>query len=891
MLKILTWIFFSFTITAFAQSPKLDSLMLLGDYDQVLNAVNTAEKLSMPASNRAIVQNKKAEALIHLGRFDEAEKTLGNLQQDEDPFYQGIRKTNYGLLYMNQGRFDLAEQSLLDAISEFEKNGKNETLEAAQAITNLGLVYNASGSYSKAKDQLMRALAIREKIVKPDHELLAASYNDLGLAYANIDNDKALDYYEKAAAIYKSVHGGEHPKIAIANINNGLIYRKLELYGDATNNFENALKIWEKVYPGAHPTKAFALMNLGQTYLMTGNRKAAVGYYERALEMYRKTYGDKHPDIAQVLNALGNIQVAEGHFEDGLQRYQEAMIANSSGFTDSSVKANPTLKDFYNGHVLLYSMLFKAEAFEKQYLEKTLRFNDLISSLSTLQACDSLIDILRQQTTNENDKIALGVIASDVYADGVRVASESALNALKKKPYQELAFYFAEKSKSAVLLESISDANAKSFAGIPNSLMEEEKVLKSAIALTTQKLSQKPDPASEKQLRESAYTLGRNYEAFVRKLEQDYPAYFNLKFNSTSPSITQIQKGLDDKTAVISYFIDDKNSRLYSFAITRKSYRVTEKGLPKELDKYITGLRNSIYFSEMKSFVLTAGKLGQLLIPKIPGAIKSIVILPTGRLSVIPFEALLTSEKIQTNTFAQLPYLIQNYSVRYEFSASLLLQKSAKKSEAKASSILLYAPVNFPNVDGLPELPGTEAEVRAISSMFTAKDMKATVNLFDQANESLIKETAISDYNVLHLATHGVVDEYNPELSRIFLQTTTPSEDGNLFAGEIYNLKLNADLVTLSACQTGLGKISKGEGVIGLSRALVYAGARNIIVSYWSVADESTAELMKEFYRGLLSKGQIGDFHSSLQDAKVNLMQGGKFASPYYWAPFILIGF
>src|SRR5690606_10010049 len=119
--------------------------------------------------------------------------------------------------------------------------------------------------------------------------------------------------------------------------------------------------------------------------------------------------------------------------------------------------------------------------------------------------------------------------------------------------------------------------------------------------------------------------------------------------------------------------------------------------------------------------------------------------------------------------------------------------------------------------------------------------------------------------------THGIVDENNPELSRIFLQTDSEAEDGNLFSGEIYNLHLNADLVTLSACQTGLGKISKGEGVIGLSRALVYAGAKNIMVSFWSVADESTAVLMTDFYKLLLEKPAI-NYSENLREAKLNMI-------------------
>jgi CHAT domain-containing protein len=134
------------------------------------------------------------------------------------------------------------------------------------------------------------------------------------------------------------------------------------------------------------------------------------------------------------------------------------------------------------------------------------------------------------------------------------------------------------------------------------------------------------------------------------------------------------------------------------------------------------------------------------------------------------------------------------------------------------------------------------------------------------------------------------VDEKSPELSRIFLKTSSAEEDGSLYAGEIYNLELNAKLVTLSACQTGLGKISKGEGVIGLSRALAYAGSENIMVSFWSVADESTSHLMQQFYIQVLN-GQQRDFAAALRQAKLNLMENAKYGSPHFWSPFVLIGY
>jgi CHAT domain-containing protein len=214
-----------------------------------------------------------------------------------------------------------------------------------------------------------------------------------------------------------------------------------------------------------------------------------------------------------------------------------------------------------------------------------------------------------------------------------------------------------------------------------------------------------------------------------------------------------------------------------------------------------------------------------------------------------------------------------------------MIQKNGSPTRSSETFIYLCAPVQFPQKDNLNELPGTEKEVNTIASLFGKAAQVAT---FKEANETSIKKSDLSHFNYLHFATHGIVDETEPELSRIFLNTGS-EDDGDLYSGEIYNLQLKADLAVLSACQTGLGKFSKGEGVIGLSRALTYAGAKSIIVSFWSVADESTAELMTEFYKTLL-QNKSKDFSQALRQAKLQLIKNQKFSTPYYWAPFILIG-
>ncbi len=867
--------------------------MLDSRYEEAIQLIETSFGQS---ANQIVLNITKAEALIKLGRLADGESLLKKIkssltEEKNQSYYSALIATNYGSLFLNQGRFDLGIEELEKAIKLFEADNRSGSLEAAEALSYLGNLYMAAGKYQQADEQLQMVLTIRTEKLPEAHELIAASYNDLGLVYTQLDVNKAFDYYEKSLAIYEKLHGGDHPKLAIANTNLGVLNRSEKLYGDAVVYFESALKIWGEIYTQPHPNKALVLMNLGQTYSSMGNAKTALEFYEKARDMYEASQGKKHPDVAYIYNLLGNEKAAQQKFDNALFDYQKALIANAPDFNSGNILINPATGNFYNGIQLLYSLMYKAQTLEAKYFGKTLRDSDLVLGIKTLQVADSLIDRLRQHATNESDKITLGSIANEVYADGVRIASIlSNVSFKSRKAYREMSFYFAEKSKSAVLLEAISDSDAKSFAKIPRELLEEEKNLKSSIAMISQKMAQKPAEQEEKYLRETIFGLNRSYHDFTKRLENQYPEYFNLKFNSASPSIEQLQNLIPDKTALISYFIDEENNRLYTYIISKKDFKITDRSLPAEYDKYITGLRNGLYFMEAATFSLAARNLYKLLIPNsISRNINDLVIIPTGRMGIIPFETLLMKEVKGDTDFKKLPYLLNRFSVRYEFSAGLVLQKKKDVAEAKVSSVMLCAPVTFPEKDNLNDLPGTESEVNAIANLFNEKNIGNKIFLKAQANEAEIKSGSLKNYSLIHFATHGIVDENSPELSRIYLQSDSEAEDGNLFAGEIYNLELNAELVALSACQTGLGKISKGEGVIGLSRALVYAGAKSIIVSFWSVADESTAELMTDFYKQLL-ENPTNNYSRDLRQAKLNLLNGN-YAAPYFWAPFILIGF
>ncbi len=196
--------------------------------------------------------------------------------------------------------------------------------------------------------------------------------------------------------------------------------------------------------------------------------------------------------------------------------------------------------------------------------------------------------------------------------------------------------------------------------------------------------------------------------------------------------------------------------------------------------------------------------------------------------------------------------------------------------------------MNINNIK-VTSLPGSKKEIHDIENLFKEKGRDTYSAIGKQATETYLKNENLSDYKYIHIATHGIVDTEEPKLSGILLYPKDTENDGILFSGEIYDLELNADLTVLSACETGLGKLSKSEGIIGLSRALMYAGSDNTIVSLWKVSDASTNNLMVDFYKNLLEDEE--DKAKALHSAKLKMIEEGEnFAHPFFWSPFVLIG-
>jgi CHAT domain-containing protein len=215
------------------------------------------------------------------------------------------------------------------------------------------------------------------------------------------------------------------------------------------------------------------------------------------------------------------------------------------------------------------------------------------------------------------------------------------------------------------------------------------------------------------------------------------------------------------------------------------------------------------------------------------------------------------------------------------------LHSRAKPFTSRQESLVI-APVTFkdPKVNSLPS---SEIEAVNISTMLENKGYNNTLYTFNNASEENFRSPKSSAYEFIHLATHGLVNPDKPDLSAIYLNSATDStQDGKLYVGEIYNLKLNTNLLCLSACETGIGKYSRGEGILGLGRAFSYAGAQKIVVSLWNVNDASTAIFMENFYSNTIAQENV-NIALSLQKAK-STMINGVYNNPYYWAPFVMWG-
>jgi CHAT domain-containing protein len=888
---------FILQLSAFAQMRTknqimADSLFGLGEYasSMSLYAKEVKQYKESSISYYLYCQTQCAECAIRLNDLDAAQLIVDEALKECSADLlneKALLQNCQAKIYYQKGLLDQADFEIVKAIDELTIKNFYRKSVLAECYNTKGLINWIQGNDEKALEYFNESLKlIMEGSDEHTVSSVAGVYNNIGLVYSGFDLDQSLFYYEQALQMYQDIYPPNHPALAVAYSNLGQIYRKQKVYNTSLIQYEKALAIWNERYTGAHPNKGFVHSSIAQVFQEKKEYVSALEYANKALLIYQQAYGEKHPNTAACYTLIGGIYSDQRDYNSALHSLQQSLISNCSSFSVTDYAINPHMEEYFDGQLLLSTLMQKGIVLSKREAEKTLRIKDLTLALSTYQSCDTLLDQLRQTRTSKNDKLALGIYSYDVYDKSIELCLLLSENTFKKQYYLKLAYYFVERSKASVLQESIAESKAKEFAGIPVSEIEKEDAYKTTIAYLEQRLAKGiADETVMKSVSSELFDTKRAYEFFIRSLEKNYPAYYNLKYNVQSVEIGALQEKLKPMDCVLEYFVSESTNNIRVFRITKKDYKVYSIPLMDTYEKYIAGMRNSIKFDNKSMFIKTSNALYKQLIPALSKACTHLIVIPDGKMGSIPFEALLKSRpENDTLAYAQMNFLIKQFAISYTYAGSLYENKLQQK---KRQDVLLFAPVDFSAASDLVSLPGTLKEVNALNELFK-KSRPTILYAYTEASRSVLVSDSIRQYSIIHLATHGLVDEEHPELSCIYTYGTSLEND-RIYSGDIYNMHLNADLVALSACQTGLGKIAKGEGLIGLSRALFYAGADNITVSLWKVSDESTQVYMNNFYINYLN-GSQDNFSEASREAKLKLLNSVEFNSPYYWSAFILIG-
>lgn len=853
-----------------------------------------------------------AIGLVHEknGKYDAAliyyKKQLNTLiKVFGDNHYQVSYALNgIGIIYKNKGDYDKAlevyQKALKIRINKLEKGA----VDFAILYNNIGIAYKYKTEYDKALTYLKRALNINLNKRGRNTSATARNYNNIGNLYKlKKDYNQSLIYYTLALEIRTKLFDQNNSDIADSYNDIGELYNTKKKYDKALSYYNKALNIRTAIFGENHPDVADSYESTGNIYHAKTDYNKALEHYQKALTIRQHVFGEHHPKVAQSYTKIAKVYATQKEFASSLAHYDQSIVANTK--LNKKNKATFTPDHYLNLDVLLTSLLGKAKTYTALY-KKSNDVNDLNDAIYTYQKADALIHTIRETYTNYQDKVRFAQKAAAVY-QGAIAAQLLVYDTKKEQPSLEQAFYYAEKSKANTLKELLTDANAKTYTGLPADLVALEKELRIDKAFYQSKITElyngsrmsSKDSIKMVRYENTLFDISNRQDSLTAVLEQNYPKYYQLKHENAVVTVRDIQRHLNDSTTVLEFFTSERIT--YAFTISKEKITVQELVTPN-LTTTIEQLRKAITSQNLAAYKTLAYALYNQLMAPIANTLRQgntfagdeLIIIPDGPLWHLNFELLLT-QKDTTNNPADLSYLLKEYAITYANAANLLFVKDKseqppqQRQECLAFSFsdstittntMSLAALRSTGID----LPGTRKEIKAISNIIDGQYYYGS-----QAIEANFKKNA-GQYAILHLALHGDVDNERPENSRLyFTKSKDTIEDNLLYSHELFALDIPAELTVLSACYTGTGKIAKGEGIMSLGSAFQYAGTKSLLLSSWEVSDQTTPELMQYFYTNLkagMNKAK------ALQQAKLQYLATANVnrTQPFYWGGFYLVG-
>ncbi len=891
---------------------------ILGRYEQAeplyLNALEIKTKaLDKFNLDYVLLMNNLARLYRFMGQYDKADP----LQQDalklgakvfgkNHPEY-AILLANLAQLYSNIGLYEKAELKYLEALKIGVKAwGKNHP-NYATIINNLAIQYEMTGRYKQAESLKLEALNIGAKVYGKDHPNYAFSLNYLAVLYSKMGRyNDAESLYLDALKICVKTLKKNHPSYASFLSNLALLYEKMERYEQAKSIYHEALKAKHELFGKYHQQNLITLNNLAILYDRMGNYEEAEHFCLNALKIVNKVLGKNHPDYAWSLINLSLLNSKMGQGQQAWLYAHQAIRAMSQNNLNDKINITwiNQLKNFpfpTNNHII---QVEKALACMYELLRKEKSPQNTQKQILLAELAMYLLKRNRDSYINDQDKLRLLAKSHDWML--------RSLNSLDINKNFDQAFENTEFHKSALLMEANIATQAYQLGNLPDSLLYKERRMKKNIGEYQAKMLENRSDKEKDSIRVQLNELNLRISALKKQIEIKYPKYARFQYQTPHTQIAEIRQNLKEQEALIEYVLND--SALYIFYIDNDQSFIKKRYIGTNLSTNIKSYRNLLsnfdfldnQKDHFKEFYQLAHWFYEQLLAPVQAELKDkkhLIIIPDGELYHLPFETFLVNAPSNiTHNFGNLHYLIQDHEVTYNYSASLWVENLHKKQTSKHNGELFALAANYqrnrPSTadstqiislrtrlrNDLNYLPAARQEVESLARSFTG-----FFGYDSLANERIFKEKA-RDYGVIHLAMHGLLDEKFPTLSSLaFTNTKDSTENDFLQAYEISKMELHADLVVLSACQTGYGKFERGNGVASLARAFMYAGVPSLVVSLWQVDDQATSQIMKEFYLNLaagMNKSQ------ALRQAKLNYIKNAPEAMrhPAYWSPFIQIG-
>jgi CHAT domain-containing protein/Flp pilus assembly protein TadD len=842
-----------------------------------------------------------------------------------------------GLEYARLGQYPQALDTYQQQLKLWQFMGAKP--QEAEALEDIADILNRQGKKQEAINTLNQSLEIRRQLnILPDE---ADTLSTLGYIYFSLGAyDSSLDTYQKALSIFRDTGMRSDEITALQDM--GSVYRKLKNYPEALKLYQQAFLIAETTGNCLHAAQS--KYRISQVYLDTGKDQPAITSSHETLAIAEKIdlIEMKFVTQAKINNVLAKSKMKQENYPEALEYAQKAQsLAQQSQYRTLEAAMFTTLAEVYialkqpqkaiqtyRDQLALYQALsWQPEKSQTLYdlakLER--KEGDLKAALSSISEAIDIIENIRQEIVNPELKTSFFATKQDYY--GLKI--DILMDLHQQDPtqgYNSQAFDTSERSRARTLLELLNESNADIRQGVDPKLLDQENALKDKTTALEKQWSElinkNPSDQQKAFFQQERKNLLAQYQAIQDTIRAKSPKYAALKYPQPLTLAQVQQQILDPETALLQYSLGEEKS--YLWIITKDGFTSHILPAQKEIETVARKL-----LSTLKKFSISttntseaANQLSQLILTPVAKLNqKRLVIVPDGVLNYIPFSVLTLNNQTLINQYelVNLPSSSTIALIRQEtqnrkpspktlailadpiFSADDQRLKTPKKQPISPTNPdlnqlalnrvtkTLQKSRSLADNNQFARLPGTRQEAQAILALLPKTQTVAAFD--DQANLNLAINPQLSQYRIIHLATHGVFNGEDPADSGIILSLVDAKGspiNGFLRLNEIFNLNLPAELVVLSACETGLGQEIKGEGLVGLTRGFMYAGTPRVLVSLWKVDDQATAELMTRFYKLILEKKLSPA--QALREAQLQMQNETEWKSPYYWSAFILQG-